>query len=444
MTTGLTRRCAAIVVAAVLAGGSGACGDSNADPVAVSVDVVETDLTSPPYQVVTVGRSLVATTISRSRGDPVIYSTDGGRTWAASELPTQAGIDPAWFADAISSVRLVAAGGIVLLMGGETARHPRGLRTPPLLWASSDGGRTFSAGTGVTDGGASGRVSSAVTANGGLIAMGEASWRARRAGYEPTVWMSSDRGRSWRRHRPVGADAGFSEAAVVSGGALMAAPWREGSVLRSTDGGRRWTSVALGSPGQAGPVDLRTVGSLVFARNETMTMVSADDGASWTTLGEPPAPAQEILNVHGAVDVFDVEGETYLGVASASDDADEVGEQRLVRSPNGGRSWQVIDTTAKPACRLELGGPGYGLPARVGRALVAVWQCSSVSQDQNHRLIYSTDDGRSWRRLGPTRPPIRYVTGRLLVSEGRALIFGSPSESGEGGAWLLARVRPSR
>lgn len=93
----------------------------------------------------------------RRFSDPLRFSTDGGETWTASDLPDVAWIDRALSADSISLVRPAAMDGTVLAVGG-----PRGLvafeaRTPPILWVSMDGDRSFSAPSSVGEGVTSGR-----------------------------------------------------------------------------------------------------------------------------------------------------------------------------------------------------------------------------------------------------------------------------------------------
>lgn len=441
MTRRVARRSLALAVAAVLIGASSSCSDGEAsdpvDPVALSVDVLATNLrATAAVDVVSVGRSLVALALGAGEGrprrfsDPLRFSTDGGETWTASDLPDVAWIDRALSADSISLMRLVAIDATVLAVGG-----PRGLasfeaRTPPILWVSMDGGRSFSAPPSVGKGVTSGSVQTVVATNGDLMALGEVDVTVggeRRR--DPAIWTSTDRGSRWRRKRSVDAGDGFGSIAVASGGAVMTTQPGDSSILRSVDGGRRWSSVGLDS--DARPIELRKVGPIVLVSSRTRTFLSEDDGASWRELGAPPPPEDELLAIGGGVDVVEIDEQTFLGIAEASDELDEVSSGRLVRSTDGGRTWATVDTTRKPPCRLQLGGPSYGDTVRLGRILVVVWWCSSQAEEPTQALISSDDDGKTWRRVGSQQLPdlasvvIQDGARRSLVHRGRALFFGS-------------------
>lgn len=414
--------------------------EGDAAGVEVTIAVVESDSRAPLATMISTKGSLVA------RGPyeaavPLQFSRDGGTTWSVSSLPDPTEIGPGSLARTAARWDLAEADGLVFVVGGA----PEDSRTArrPILWVSADGGATFVAGAGVVDGVRSGRIRSIVETGGDLLALGSIrTGPVDRGRNEPAAWASANRGRTWQRFRPVGVGPTFADALAPSKGAVSA----KGSVLalagdsrtlvRSVDGGRQWEPVELGR-GDGGAVGhLRVVGPLTFAHDLEQTWVSDDGGGSWRALGRagPPDGATELI--HGAVDVVDAGGNTWVAVADATDESDS-GSSHIVRSTDRGRTWRDIDIDIDASCAVGIGGPSFGRPVQVGGALVATWMCASSTQDPNSRILVSVDRGRTWQRREIGRTGALEFGDLVAIDDRHAIL---PESVGSLTTGILVRV----
>ncbi len=175
-------------------------------------------------------------------------------------------------------------------------------------------------------------------------------------------------------------------------------------LIRSTDAGRTWTPVSL--QGEADFHILEAEGRRVygfgsdFETRREQLLVSDDGGKRWSARRTPASLI--------ALDV-------------APDDPQRLiasGDRQLYRSENGGRSWR------------EAEGPA-GLLARLGRDLLVAEDTGALSK--------STDEGRSWQRVGAIGgQPAAFEGGETLLI---ALHDGTIKQSDDGKEWTV-RARP--
>lgn len=423
---------AALLLIALAAGCSDGSGDT-AEPApragGPEVDVVLTSgarlgASAPAQPVLVLGDALVALgqgAVEPGHADPLVRSTDGGRTWSPPVTPEDDPGDPSlWGIHAIDGLALLASGG----------EHHNG-DAPPTIWVSHDDGATFSVAAGVGDGVSGGGVRSVVGVDGHLLGLGAV--RATPGGpFLPATWISTDRGLTWTRseHPELALAGWFSPSVVVSGGAVLVKADR--ALVRSADGGRTWDLVAFpGADDEATIVGLEAAGDVVLATGLVpgaptfngewaATYLTTDAGTTWRPAERlPPVPDRNgsgtVLGPLGSVQTVD--GDL---IARASTNANnEYSVSYLLRSADGGSTWSVADPGV--TCRGEEAPAGLGPVAVTGDLAVATYGCSD---GRPARLLASTDGGRTWDEVRDERFADRQL--------------GTPFPSGEGRISLLA------
>ncbi|MFV0126796.1 WD40/YVTN/BNR-like repeat-containing protein [Streptomyces sp. HMX112] len=224
----------------------------------------------------------------------------------------------------------------------------------------------------------------------------------------------------------------------------------QGTVLRTTDGGRSWRNVS--PPGAAG-LELRDVEAfgarravvLAIGEGEASRIFRTEDGgASWTETFRNTDPRA----FYDCVTFLD----SRHGLA-LSDPVD--GRFRILSTADGGRSWRVLPSAGMPAAL-----PGEAGFAASGQCLVAagpgdVWLATGGGAAA--RVLHSADRGRNWTVAGtpvPAGDPARGVFGLAFrdrthgIAVGGDHRAGQPSPraaavSGDGGrTWRPARTPP--
>jgi photosystem II stability/assembly factor-like uncharacterized protein len=182
-------------------------------------------------------------------------------------------------------------------------------------------------------------------------------------------------------------------------------------VLRSDDGGRRWTPLAFGQDamGMAAAAD----GSIVVA-GHLVFQASQDGGSTWTPI-EADLPSHDIH-----------------AFARSLSDPDRMwaylAEGGVYESTDGGTNWSRVTD-----------GHVFALTAIRGRDADVL-----LGIDPFLGLVRSVDGGMTWRVAGT--PPVNPVTSLAATPDGGVLVLGGPDglyRSDDGGS-TWRHVLPSR
>ncbi|MER7758503.1 oxidoreductase [Streptomyces sp. NPDC097619] len=193
-----------------------------------------------------------------------------------------------------------------------------------------------------------------------------------------------------------GSTARFRGLAAVDRHTAWAAGSR-GTVLRTTDGGRRWTDV---SPPAAAGLELRDIEAFDSRRAVALSIGEGEDsrvfrtedaGATWTETFRNPDPRA----FYDCLAFFD----SRHGLAM-SDPVD--GRFRILSTADGGRSWRVLPDRGMPAAQ-----PGEAGFAASGQCLVTagsrdVWLATGGGT--TGRVLHSGDRGLNWTVTETTVP----------------------------------------
>lgn len=267
-------------------------------------------------------------------------------------------------------------------------------------WADGDSG--FEAAD--HDGGGAGRRLLDVSAGpAGFAAAG------RTDDLRPVLWVSGD-GRAWREVvLDEAADAhavGVTDDRFVAAGALRTGPDPASApfapvVWHSVDG-ERWETVRLGDGGEGHVAGMARTGTelLAVGRDDGQPVLwRSDDGVSWTKTAAPRG-AQWLRSVAAREEVV------VIGIDRDEPDGDISGE--LLRSPDGGRTWNEVDLPDALGSSLE----GYEVRADdhgfsiITSDRVDVWRdpdrCYSDIESCRRPAsprVFVSKDGTSWREL---------------------------------------------
>lgn len=274
----------------------------------------------------------------------VLRTADGGQSWAS--LPAFDGklVVGAAFADAST---------VVVLKRSDSSTSGEDFD----LQRSTDGGLSFTP--------VAGAQVQSLRFNGAGVGLA--------VGRQGAVWRSADRGATWTQVRP----NNFSEVP------LWQVRWADNStafatserqLLRSADGGQTWSPVALPTGAVITTVAFRSstqglgLGYNTADLNTPLLYVTGDGGVSWSVrtwnslVGSSPAVAPLALDFAGP--------QTVLAVGSQLTGASGLRVSTLLRSTDGGMSWQREPLSADGAFELlhftsategVMAGRGYGL-----------------------------------------------------------------------------------
>lgn len=175
-----------------------------------------------------------------------------------------------------------------------------------------------------------------------------------------------------------------------------------GGVLRSVDGGRRWTQLAFDQDAMA--LGTAPDGSIVVA-GHLVFQASPDGGATWAPI-DADLPSLDIHSFTRSV-IDPQRMSAYLA------------EGGIYESLDGGRSWtRVNDGHVVNLTAIEQDGRD---------ALLGI--------ESLRGLVRSDDGGRTWSALGI--PPVAPVTSVAATPGGRVILLGGPTglyRSNDGGA----------
>ncbi|MBI4970060.1 MAG: exo-alpha-sialidase [Rhodospirillales bacterium] len=191
-------------------------------------------------------------------------------------------------------------------------------------------------------------------------------------------------------------------------------PARGGNLgfIASTDGGQNWTAI---SPGLDGPVDFHQMDvskadpQVIYGVHGTIQR-SADGGKSWRASGRPP--------------------KGIIALAASASDPNRLyagTEEGLVRSNDGGATWQAAHLMRRPATLVHTTKSGQLYAFVVGTGLIVAdeanmtWKLVNAdfadrvllhlahdpaqpqrlfAYDNKRRFLHSDDGGRSWKEMG--------------------------------------------
>ena len=217
-----------------------------------------------------------------------------------------------------------------------------------------------------------------------------------------------------------GLDAVDRDTAWVTGGSVSGGP---GSVYRTTDGGQTWQDVR--PPGSEGLMfrdveasDADTAVVLAIGEGEAPRVYrTTDGGQTWTETFRN----QEEAAFYNCID-FAPGGNVGLGVSDPVD-----GKFRIIRTTDGGASWEVL--------------PSEGMPDSTGQAnFSASGDCLTMTGrdawfgagGDDARVFHSVDRGETWTVEDAELPsgeaggvPMGFVKQLLLGGVGRERRLGA-------------------
>lgn len=190
--------------------------------------------------------------------------------------------------------------------------------------------------------------------------------------------LRTEDGQSWTR---VTSGSSATLRAVAFGSPMLAVVVGEsGTILKSDDGGKSWRSMPSGTTATLRAVRCPTASEIVAVGDDGTVLHSADGGATWERRESGTNAALRSLLFTSAT----------TGVAVGGDDLRWRSERAVVRTTDGGRTWQPA--TVPAGSRL------YALASVGAGKLVALGQASAALQ--------STDDGQTWLTTGQPIPGI--------------------------------------
>jgi photosystem II stability/assembly factor-like uncharacterized protein len=225
------------------------------------------------------------------------------------------------------------------------------------------------------------------------------------AGAKGVVLRTRDGGATWElRPTPSGDSLAFRDVHAVSADTawvLAIGNGRASRVYGTTDGGARWTLQFLNTDSTAF-YDCLSFGTardgLVFgdATHGRTQLLRTRDGATWTPVASTPPP----LDNEGA---FAASGQCLVhGDARTAFVATGAPEARLLRSRDGGRTWEVRATPFVRGAGAGLTGLAFDGPMR-GIAVAA--DIGRLRTDTSSAVVGVTADGGDTWTLRP-RPPL--------------------------------------
>jgi photosystem II stability/assembly factor-like uncharacterized protein len=305
----------------------------------------------------------------------VFRSPDGGRHWERLPLELDEGsVNCLWLApDFGATGRMIAAVGTtvqvssdrgqswsqadempgsILAMAGDERSVLAGVYDAG-VWESLDAGATWKPATGDLSARAFGQI---IVSGHQLYAWGP----------HEGVWVSDNAGKAWRTLPELQEHVPLTATWPVDGGSLLVSTLA-GDVMRSTDGGTTWRTVAHVPAVRCLLVESRT-GHGWMGTSDGRLLASYDGGATWEAIS-PPCRGEEILSIAASPNYED-DG-TLLMASAVPSDAD--GQSRLCVwcSMDSGATWQQIACRQAPVGRVDIAFPSGVTADPLERAVVS-------------------------------------------------------------------------
>ncbi len=230
--------------------------------------------------------------------------------------------------------------------------------------------------------------------------------RSQPAGGRSTVFATTDGGRTWRHRARLDVGAATLTClsrrdVVLSAYPPLNARRPEPRLLRSRDGGRRWTRLQVPRDASSPPtvLDLKT---FVATQNVTSWYVTSDGARTWHLVapgGDEPLEALAFLDE-----------EVVYAITSHGDP--ETAQTHLRRSDDGGHSWSRVDVRVANLRMHALSAAGTTLWVH-GQRCTDPRGCRPL-------LLRTRDDGRTWDLIQlPELPPeLRFTSETTGVAAG--------------------------
>ena len=251
-----------------------------------------------------------------------------------------------------------------------------------------------------------------------------------------TAGFSSGHTPSWQLS-DTGVTARFRGLAPVSDRVAWVAG-SEGTILRTVDGGRHWSSVG---PPDAAALQFRDIEAFDATHAVALTIGegtdsrlyrTSDGGRSWTMAFQNADPAA----FYDCVTFLDQRHGLAL-----SDPVD--GKFRILATADGGRTWKVLPTTGMPAAltgEFAFAASGTCLVSAGGRAYFATGGGAAA------RVFTSRDGGFTWSVVDSPIPsgPSAGIYSLAITPDGRGIAVGgdyvTPTAAPAGSAYLRGRT----
>ena len=340
-------------------------------------------------------------------GDPagltrVVRSTDGGTAWTiAGSLPLK---QPGQTAGAVGSLVFTSATRGWATVWAISSCAMAGCSTDA-VFQTTDGGWTWTPVIAVQR-----RCNVArplVAAGGGTVLVARGVNLAACAGPQTRMVRSTSGGSAWSTATtlPTFRPVALQGTAGASGTPVF---WALGgqALLRSTDGGVRWTQVL--------PAPIPTA---------AIQFLSTDDGWGVGTLSDPGAILQTTDGGRSWSVVFSVPGAALSDVSFVNTNSGWVagvtqpwdpqsGQGLLWHTTDGGRSWKAVTAGMRlPALpTISFSGPAQGLLIARGAQIA----CSSTCPPSN--LFATSDGGTSWHSVATVVHPDRLIAVNITPS----------------------------
>ncbi|TDO40974.1 oxidoreductase [Paractinoplanes brasiliensis] len=252
----------------------------------------------------------------------------------------------------------------------------------------------------------------------------------------PSPAQAGGRDLGWKL-TPTGAEVRFRGLAPISGSTAWVAG-SAGTILRTVDGGRSWTSVG---PAGASELEFRDIEAFDAKHAVALTIGEGTDsrlyatsngGRTWTETfrNEDPAAFYDCI--------------TFLDRWHGLALSDPVGGKfRILATRDGGRSWKVQPTAGMPDAlpgEFAFAASGTCLVSAAGKAMFATGGASSA------RVFTSRDFGLTWSVTGTPVPsgPSAGIYSLAVRPDGKAIAVGgdyvTPTAAPDGAAYLRGRT----
>ncbi|GAA2856430.1 oxidoreductase [Actinoplanes cyaneus] len=250
---------------------------------------------------------------------------------------------------------------------------------------------------------------------------------------------------TWRLST-TGSTAQFRGLAAVSDSVAWVAG-SAGTILRTVDGGRNWSSVG---PADAATLEFRDIEAFDARHAVALTIGSGTDSRIYTTADAGRTWTRTFQNEDAAA-FYDCM--TFLDRRHGLALSDPVGGKfRILATRDGGRSWSVLPDGGMPAAldgEFAFAASGTCLVSTHGQAFFATGGGAAA------RVFSSRDFGHSWRVTSTPIPsgPTAGIYGLAFRDPGHGLAVGgdytTPASAPAGSAvtrdgrtWTVSRVVP--